>query len=293
MRPLLSILLPTYNHERGARKALQSLGLGSGTPDVEVIVADDSTNPTCAAAIQALTESLPNAQYIHNLPSRGAVNNWNFLLDQARGNYCLLLHHDEYLQSSQVLGKVLLRLRSTPSIEGIVLPCRVKNSTAPARLHFPAWIAESLTHRWPGYLLRRNLLGPPSTLILQRELYERYDTRLRWLVDMELYSRVMSRRKLNIVFLRGPGIISSPATESITSTLQPQLKAIEKAELVLLADSHGRASIWLGKPSASTCVLRAVEASAWYSFRILQRLFHLMRIFVSSPGKSGPDSRVD
>ncbi|MCA0212308.1 MAG: glycosyltransferase family 2 protein [Proteobacteria bacterium] len=280
--PLLSILIPAYNHPDGVDLALRSLGPLGSTSAVEVIVSDDSTQPNSKAKIKYLASDFPSARYLCNSPPKGAVENWNFLLRSAIGEYCLLLHHDEYLDNDLVLLRVLSMLRNDTSIDAIVLPCRIKDGLQPLRLHMPTWIAELITRRWPGYLLRRNVLGPPSVLILRRRLYEYYDSRFQWLVDVELYYRVLSRKSLNIVFLRGQGITSRPIPTSITKTLSGDIKTVQRSEQALLMLNNDAKTIWLRTSSIQMKLARFWESLAWYGFRIIQQAFHLLHRVASS-----------
>lgn len=280
--PLLSILLPAFNHAAGIQQVLRSLGTRGHANDIEIIVSDDSTDSRCAASIQSAVSAWANARYARNLPPRGAVSNWNHLLAQATGQYCLLMHHDEYFENEDVLVRALDLLRANPAPGGIVMTCRVRQRNGLARLHMPAWLAEHVSLRWPRYLLRRNLWGPPSVLILRRDLYEDYDERLRWLVDVELYSRVLQRCGACVIFMRGAGVISAPATASITTTLQPQLASIHAAELALLADANGTSALWVQRSSLVMHLVRGLESVVWHAFRAaykaVYRLSGLLRI---------------
>jgi len=293
VQPLLSILLPAFNDAAGIRQALDSLGTRGSATDIEIIVSDDSTDLQCAHAIRSMTSSWTNARYMHNAPPRGAAANWNHLLGQARGHYCLLMHHDEYFENEGVLARALTLLRTEPAPGGIVMPCRVRRAGAAARLHMPAWLADRMSQRWPRYLLRRNLWGPPSVLILRRDLYEDYDTRLRWLVDVELYSRVLLRSSPRMVFMRGAGIVSVPSAASITSTLQPQIASIHAAELALLAGSAGTPCVWFNSPGFGPGLIRGLESVAWHAFRAAQKAAHALHAVLyrgfRSIGRNGMD----
>jgi glycosyltransferase involved in cell wall biosynthesis len=279
--PLLSILLPAFNDAAGIRQALASLAAGGHAKDIEIIVSDDSTDSGCASAIHSIVSTWANARYARNVPPKGAAPNWNHLLAQATGRYCLLMHHDEYFENEDVLVRALNFLRARPAPAGIVMPCRVRHGNGLARLHMPAWLTQYVSRRWPLYLLRRNLWGPPSVLILRRDLYEDYDVRLRWLVDVDLYSRVLLRCGPQLVFMRGAGVISAPAVTSITSTLQPHLASIHAAELALLAGAKGRNSLWLRHSGLGPRLLRSLESVAWHAFRaiwkVARRLSFLLR----------------
>ena len=293
VQPLLSILLPAFNDAAGIRQALDSMGTRGKATDIEIIVSDDSIDLQCADEIRSVAAIWANAHYTRNTPPKGAAANWNHLLGRASGQYCLLMHHDEYFQNEGVLARAMTLLRTESALGGIVMPCRVRQAGDAARLHMPAWLVEHVSLRWPRYLLRRNLWGPPSVLILRRDLYEDYDTRLRWLVDVELYSRIVLRSHPRMLFMRGAGIVSMPAAYSITSTLQPQIASIHAAELALLADSAATPCVWFKRPGLGPCLVRGLESVAWYAFRTVQKTAHALHDLVQrgfrSIGRTGMD----
>ncbi len=273
--PLLSVLVPTYNQAHWMGRIVASMGNAAQSCDVELRVHDDSTDDRVAGEIEAIVRSCRRGVYRRNQTSRGAVPNWNGLLDAAEGDYCLLMHHDEYFETPEALQDALTALR-TGAGDGVIFPCRVVSSRYPnGRLHMPAWLTRWIVISWPGYMLRRNPLGAPSTLLLRREYYPRYDERLRWLVDCELYVRAVSEHSPRLTFLTGKGVMSEgSAATSITASLGPSISQIRKHELTLLC-AQGlppARGAWLVSRSLGAAAARAVEALAWTAFRSAQRL---------------------
>jgi hypothetical protein len=275
-RPLLSVLVPTYNHANGLGRIVTSLGALAQGSQIELRVHDDSSDDRAAAAIEQIVQTCACGIYRRNQPPQGAVRNWNGLLDAAAGEYALLMHHDEYFEGEQTLKDALLRLHKDTSVDGLVFPCRVVSARFPmGRLHMPARIARWIVERYPGYMLRRNPIGAPSTLLLRRSMYPRYDERLRWLVDCELYVRAIVAHRPRLIFLTGPGVVSDGAgAVSITSSLGPSIKPIMADELRLLQRQglpQARGA-WLVSASSSAKLARTFESVAWTAFRAIQRL---------------------
>lgn len=272
--PLLSVLIPAYNFPEGVDRAIESLGRLSGRSDIEVVVSDDSTDMARAEAIGQLTAARDGVRYAHNQPPLGAARNWNHLLRQARGEYCLIFHHDEYFEFSSVLDEILRVLAAPDAPDGVILPCKVDKGGHRLRRHMPTVLSRWVVGRLSGYLLRRNVLGSPSVWVLRRSMYEPFDERLQWYVDVELYARVLARRPTRWAFLHGAGIVSdlSLAT-SITRTLKGGLAMVRRREIELMQQSGalvGRGA-WLMGNSTLACVARSVESVAWAAFRALWR----------------------
>src|SRR6266446_10026845 len=93
-RPLLSILIPTYDYPEGVVRILRCL-----TPrlqdDVEIIISDDSPTSAVAESVAPFLDACDKIKYTHNARALGPCANWNALLERAAGEYCLLLHHDD------------------------------------------------------------------------------------------------------------------------------------------------------------------------------------------------------
>lgn len=277
--PLLSVLVPTYNFALGLRRIVTTMGDAVHDPAIEIRVHDDSTDDRVANEIETIVRSCGRGIYRRNQLASGAVPNWNGLLDAASGEYSLLMHHDEYFESPKVLQDALDVLRDDIDIDGLVFPCRAVSASYPrGRLHMPTRLARFIVNACPGYMLRRNALGPPSTLLLRRMLYPRYDERLKWMVDCELYVRAIVLHRPKLVFLSGNGVMHNGAGAlSITASLGPAIKRIHAEELRLLQEQGlpPARGAWLVSTSVIASLARTVEALVWAAFRGAERLTQL------------------
>jgi glycosyltransferase involved in cell wall biosynthesis len=272
--PLLSVLIPAYNQSAGVERAVASLLHATGRGDVELIVADDSSDELAADKIERIVQTFPQAIYRRNRPALGAVPNWNSLLAGAHGRYCIVLHHDEAFAEPAALPRLLDALGAAESARVWILACSVATgSVREPRLHFPPRLAAAVARRFPAYLFRRNLIGPPSALIVRREDYLPYDRRLQWYVDVECYFRILSTTRSVAPWL-GAGVIShTDAVNSITASLSSRLSEIKRAERLLLAAAYGHLgqTRWLFSPSIGARCVRSLETLVWGLFRLVQR----------------------
>lgn len=275
-KPLVSILVPTYNYAEGLRRIVGSLGQLAASGDIEVRVYDDSSDDRIAAEIEQITRSCFRSVYRRSSPPSGAVRNWNSLLDHAVGDYCLLMHHDEYFETQDALAEALTAIRRRPQIDAVVFSCRIITATHPrGRRHLPVWLSRWIVETMPGYILRRNPFGAPSVLLLRRSHYPRYDERLQWLVDCELYVRVIVEHRPQFLFKAGAGVVSdSTAVQSITAKLGRSTDRIRGEELRLLLRNGPPAArgAWLVSRSHSAALARALESVGWAVFRASHRL---------------------
>jgi len=278
-QPLLSVLIPAYNQPAGVERILARLHALGLPGEIELLVSDDSTEDTAAARIAAAVQALPAAhfaarQYQRNRPSLGAVPNWNALLAQARGRYVWLLHHDEEPDEARLLAPLLAELRRDTA-EVWILRCRVQHRVGEApRLHFPPRWAAAVLRRWPGVLLHRNLIGPPSALIVRDHAVVRFDESLVWLVDVEAFVRLLVGGVRVAAWSQGGVMSRVDAANSITATLRPGLRATAERELaqVVTGAQALRVRPWAGLTLRSR-LLRMAETMLWAGWRIGQRLF--------------------
>lgn len=274
--PLVSILVPAYRYAEGIHRILASLQ-PLPIEDCELIVFDDSPDDKVEVTVaQWCTTTGMLVLYQHNWPARGAVANWNALLDAATGEYCLLLHHDEFPLSNYFLRDLTTALRRDTDTDALVLDCvLVAPQTGRNRRHLPTWLRAFVVNRFPQYLFRRNVIGPTSALVIRRSLYPRFDVRLRWLVDVDLYVRML---KVATHLRLSPRIrIGSIVgrSDSITARLGTSVPQVAQEERAYLRGIHPTVGLWLGPvPGESVMhgLLRTAEAACWGLLRVLTRM---------------------
>lgn len=267
--PLLSILIPTYQYAEGVQRILARLNLVS---DSELIIFDDSPSQDVQVTVMSWSVSTgQNVIYKHNPSALGAVANWNALLDAARGEYCLLLHHDDFPLSEHFVNDIVTALRDHPETDVAILDSiLVAPKTGWNRRHVPIWIRDFVIDYFPQYLYQRNVIGCTGALVVRRSLYPRYDVRLRWLVDVDLYRRLFSTSR-HVLLCRSieiGSLLGRPG--SITAGLRGSIRKVEREERAYLLSSRSPGSFWLGS-SPIHQLLRGVETICWLGMRVLTR----------------------
>lgn len=261
---LLSILIPTYDYPDGLERILSALSLSS--EEVEILVFDDSPSTDLKRVIDKFSSVISGLRYQHNLSiygsSLGAGKNWNSLLDAAQGMFVMLMHHDEFplgLNFTSTLYPVL-REESAPDVIMLDL-LLVDELLRPLPCHVPRRLRWLITQYAPGYLFRRNVIGPTATLVIRRSLAPRFDPALRWLVDVDFYVRLCHSgfRWANAHFIQIRSV--QRKTGTITNELAAGLSAIDAAERRSLIKRYPRDRAWLGGGLNAT--FRLVELPFW------------------------------
>ncbi|WP_054522026.1 glycosyltransferase family 2 protein [Thermanaerothrix daxensis] len=111
--PLISVIIPAYNHEQYIREAIQSVVVQSYSP-IEIIVIDDgSSDSTAEQAERALAEGGRPCRLIRQANS-GAHVALNLGISLASGEYVAILNSDDRYHPERLL-KVFHKMRQNQS----------------------------------------------------------------------------------------------------------------------------------------------------------------------------------
>lgn len=99
-KPLVTIGIPTYNRANAFLPDAIKCVVGQTYENIEIIISDNCSSDDT----QGLVESFNNSRirYYRHPKNIGAINNFNFCVDQAKGEYFLLLHDDDLIDSDMV-----------------------------------------------------------------------------------------------------------------------------------------------------------------------------------------------
>ena len=130
----------------------------------------------------------------------------------------MFLHHDEHVQSEYFLNTILQVLTETDT-DFFVLPL-IKSKNGQFHRHYPIYLKWIYIH-FPTLLFVCNPFGSPSVVIIRTTLMEKFDSDLKWYVDVDWYFRHLVKRP-RVKLLDDPylTIVSDlDFTDTITSKL--------------------------------------------------------------------------
>lgn len=181
--PLVSIVIATYcsrhDHLRGAIGSALAQSMG----DIEVIVSDDSPNDALSELVTSFEDD--RLRYRHNAPALGVARNHWVSFGEARGEFIVILNHDDLLEPRSV-ETLMGALHSEPravlafadhwiiDADGQRMPADTDRNTQAwgrndlvAGLHQPFWgpVATQSIPMAMGAMFRRSALTaecPPS-----------------------------------------------------------------------------------------------------------------------------------
>lgn len=94
-KPKVSIGIPVYNGSNYLAKAVDSI-LNQTFSDFELLIQDNASTDETEAICRAYMEKDPRVKYIRNSENIGAAENFNRVLERARGKYFKWAAHDDY-----------------------------------------------------------------------------------------------------------------------------------------------------------------------------------------------------
>lgn len=272
--PTLSIIIPAYEYEDGIKRILKSISLDL-PQSAEILIFDNSVSDRVKNEVKLWSDLNPRIYYRKNSPTSNPASNWTDLVDCSGGEYCLLLHHDEFPISSDFILRILDEIHLNRDVDVLMMDCiLVQSGGKSARRHLPNFIRSWVVKKVPEYLFRRNVIGPTASLVVRRKLYPKFDDNLRWLVDVDVYyqlRRATGRWKfsktLQICSMQG-------RSDSITADLGVSIPRILREEQAYLVRKYPEARRWLHPDSNR--FRNAVEAFFWYGMRVGTLLYGQM-----------------
>jgi glycosyltransferase involved in cell wall biosynthesis len=98
--PLVTIAIPTYNRAGSYLPVALRSALAQDYPRLEVLVADNASTDETASLVQRISDK--RLRYLRHPVNIGANRNYNYCLNEARGDYFLLLHDDDAIDDDFV-----------------------------------------------------------------------------------------------------------------------------------------------------------------------------------------------
>lgn len=109
--PLVSIVIATYRSRHDHLRVAIGSALAQSMADIEVIVSDDSPDDALSDLVASFHDE--RLRYRHNAPALGVARNHWVSFGEARGEFIVILNHDDLLEPRSV--EVLMQaLRSEP-----------------------------------------------------------------------------------------------------------------------------------------------------------------------------------
>src|SRR5882757_7216800 len=94
--PLITVIVPTYNHARFIAQAIDSIIVQTIFTSTKVVVSDDCSSDETVSIVRATTHGLPNVEVIANEANLGIIDHYRKLADLVDTPYVAILEGDDY-----------------------------------------------------------------------------------------------------------------------------------------------------------------------------------------------------
>jgi glycosyltransferase involved in cell wall biosynthesis len=198
--PKVSVLVPTYNYARFLAEAIESV-LAQQFTDFELLVVDDASIDHTAAVAQTFAARDPRIQVTVHPVNTGMVNNWNYCLKQARGEFVKFLFGDDRLCGPTALGRMVSLLEAHPSAS-LAASARIifddQSRVLDLYRDLPDGLHEGRSIITSVLLANgKNLVGEPSAVLFRKKDGDRgFDPRYRQVVDVEMWFHLLEKGDL-------------------------------------------------------------------------------------------------
>ena len=182
--PTISVCIPTYNQIKYLDKTLQSIFIQKDVT-FEVIITDDSTTNDVENLVNKYIDNGFDIYYHRNIKKLGAPENWNFSISLARGEYIKIMHHDEWFN----FDFSLLKLYEQIKIDKKRVVFSASKSIYNGKETYFKSSYKKIKHFniEPEKIILGNNIGPPSGILFHRDYLVKFDSILKWLVDIDFY----------------------------------------------------------------------------------------------------------
>jgi len=202
--PRVSVVLPSYNHEKYVRECIQSV-LDQTYQDFEIIITDDGSTDGTVNVIKGFDDS--RIQLYTHAENKGACTAVNNCIQKAAGEYIAVLNSDDAWEPSK-LEKQVQYLDSHPETEAVftkvVLVDEEGNPIGPEDYkNFYIFEKENRSrYEWLKFFFYSgNCLCHPSVLI-RRKCHDEvslYDERMANIPDLDMWVRLCLKYDIHIL----------------------------------------------------------------------------------------------
>ena len=193
MKPRVSVCIPAYRQPAFVARAVTSV-FAQSLRDFEIIITDDSETDDVSDVLSEWFDD-PRLIYRRNATRLGSPQNWNAAMRLARSDLIKFLHHDDWFSSENSLERFVRVMEENPRLE---LAFSAANACEDDRrlifVHRPLKEQIDSLRERPWALQFANFIGAPSATIFRRKMGFAFDEKLRWVVDIDAYLKLLGDR---------------------------------------------------------------------------------------------------
>lgn len=198
----VSICIPAYKQVDSLVRLLDSIFIQS-YEDYEIIISDDTSDDSIKECVERYLFKFNNKiKYKKNPIALGSPENWNEAIRNCNSEYIKIMHHDDWFTQKDSLSIFVKMLDDNPNSNIAFSSSSAINSMNELiYLNAPSKEAINEIEKSPFTLLDGNIIGAPSACIFRKtNPLLLFDNKLKWLVDIEFYVRIIEKSKSKIIY---------------------------------------------------------------------------------------------
>lgn len=173
-KPLLSVVIPTYNYAAVLPRAVESVLAQLDETSAELLVIDDGSSDDTRAVLERL-QALHSGRFrVVRKANGGAASARNLGIREATGDYLIFLDADDELAPA-ALAALSAHLAAQPQTRLVIGGHIAVSPDGRRRQHKPATLPEQPLERLRAYLLDKRLALSNGACAMHRELFARGD----------------------------------------------------------------------------------------------------------------------
>ncbi|MFZ1799256.1 MAG: glycosyltransferase family 2 protein [Chitinophagaceae bacterium] len=241
--PAISICIPAYKRVDSLKRLLASIAIQT-FKDFEVVITDDSPDDSVQILAGTFKEKFP-LKYFKNNAVLGTPANWNASIDQASGEWIKIMHDDDWFAHEDSLAAFAAKMNDTDKF----IFCDYQSIDEENKVQKKSFISNAwkkrITHE-PYTLYAKNMIGPPSATLIHKSIMEKFDTQLKWLVDIDFYISILSKEK-KMIHINEPLICIGLSASQVTNAcfLNPKVELPEGLRMLEKNGLNKLKNIWV------------------------------------------------
>jgi alpha-1,3-rhamnosyltransferase len=191
-RPLVSVLIALYNHEKYVEFAIQSV-MNQTYKNIELIVINDGSTDNSDKVIQSLLEKYDFTYYSQE--NKGLIFTLNRLRNISKGKYISLLASDDAFVNTKV--EILVNyLENNPQYSMVYSNMYLINTENEIIGNIKDGGKEGIIFE---DLLCGNFFINSLTILLKKEIYMKYDYEKGYIEDLQMWLKIAKENEIGFV----------------------------------------------------------------------------------------------
>jgi len=173
-KPLLSVVIPTYNYAAVLPRAVESVLAQLGEMSAELVVIDDGSTDGSRQVLDELLAAHPGGFRVIHKANGGAASARNLGIRETSGDYLVFLDADDEL-TPHALAMLLEHLLEHPQTRVVIGGHIAISVDGKRREHLPQALPEQALQRIRAYLLDKRLALSNGACAIHREVFAHGD----------------------------------------------------------------------------------------------------------------------